>query len=253
MQTHTDVQQWRGAKAVDANGDKVGTVDEVYLDRGSDQPEWLTVSTGLFGTRTTFVPVADADFRDGEVHLAYTKDQVKDAPNVDADGALSADEEQRLYEHYGRALTTVTGDARSGDDADDDLRPRHERAEHRRCDDALRGGAARRDDRARSRPRAAEEVRRRGRGHPDGARPPRGSPRRTRADHRRQPRRRSRRAWISEEEHEVTLHTEEAVVEKRAVPKERVRLETDVVTDEETVSDTVRKERIDTDADTRRR
>ncbi len=117
MQTHTDVQQWRGAKAVDANGDKVGTVDEVYLDRGSDQPEWLTVSTGLFGTRTTFVPVADADFRDGEVHLAYTKDQVKDAPNVDADGALSTDEEQRLYEHYGRS-DYGDWDARSGDDAD---------------------------------------------------------------------------------------------------------------------------------------
>ena len=52
---------------------------------------------------------------------------------------------------------------------------------------------------------------------------------------------------ISEEEHEVVLHEEEVVAEKRAVPKERVRLETDVVTDEETVSDTVRKERVDTD------
>ena len=58
-------------------------------------------------------------------------------------------------------------------------------------------------------------------------------------------------AEISEEEHEVVLHEEEVVAEKRAVPKERVRLETDVVTDEETVSDTVRKERIDTDADRR--
>ena len=58
---------------------------------------------------------------------------------------------------------------------------------------------------------------------------------------------------ISEEEHEVVLHAEEAVVDKQAVPKERVRLETDVTTDEETVSDTVRKERIDVDGDTERR
>ena len=52
---------------------------------------------------------------------------------------------------------------------------------------------------------------------------------------------------ISEEEHEVTLHEEEVVVEKRAVPKERVRLDKDTVTDERTVSEEVRKERIDTD------
>jgi uncharacterized protein (TIGR02271 family) len=56
---------------------------------------------------------------------------------------------------------------------------------------------------------------------------------------------------ISEEEHEVTLHTEEPVVEKRAVPKERVRLDKDVVTDEETVSEQVRQERIEADADHR--
>ena len=85
-----DIQQWRGTKAVDVNGDKVGTIDEVYLDRGSNQPEWVTVSTGLFGTRTSFVPIADAENGDGEVRLAYTKDQIKDAPNVDADGAALA-------------------------------------------------------------------------------------------------------------------------------------------------------------------
>ena len=68
----------------------------------ASEPEWVTVSTGLFGTRTTFVPIGDAELTDGEVRLAYTKDQIKDAPNVDADGALSRDEEQHLYEHYGR-------------------------------------------------------------------------------------------------------------------------------------------------------
>ena len=103
MQTNVNIHQWRGAKAVDINGDKVGTVDEVYLDRGSEQPEWVTVSTGLFGTRTRFVPIGDAELIDGEVRLGYAKDQIKDAPNVDADGALSRAEEQALYEHYGRS------------------------------------------------------------------------------------------------------------------------------------------------------
>src|SRR3954447_1719527 len=102
MHTQVNIGEWRGAKAVDVNGDKVGSIDEVYLDRGSNEPEWVTVSTGLFGTRTSFVPIADAQLADGEVRLGYTKDQIKDAPNVDADGALSRDEEQALYEHYGR-------------------------------------------------------------------------------------------------------------------------------------------------------
>ncbi len=54
---------------------------------------------------------------------------------------------------------------------------------------------------------------------------------------------------ISEEEHEVTLHAEEPVVEKRAVPKERVRLDKETVTEERTVSDEVRKERIEAEGD----
>src|SRR3954463_13915205 len=103
MSSTMQVQEWRGAKAIDANGDKVGTIDEVYLDQGSEQPEWITVSTGLFGTRTTFVPIGGGELTDGEVRLAYTKDQIKDAPNIDADGALSREEEQRLYQHYGRS------------------------------------------------------------------------------------------------------------------------------------------------------
>ncbi len=253
MHTHTDIQQWRGAKAVDANGDKVGTIDEVYLDRRSEEPEWITVSTGLFGTRTSFVPVTDADFRDGEVHLAHTKDQVKDAPNVDADGALSVEEERRLYEHYGRSDYGDGGgsDTRSGDEADtivgrDTSGPTTDDA-MTRSEEELRVGTAEREaGRARLKKYVVEEevtetvpVRR------EEVRverePITDANRDTALDG----------PEISEEEHEVTLHAEEAVVEKRAVPKERVRLETDVVTEEETVSDTVRKERIDTDADRR--
>jgi len=57
---------------------------------------------------------------------------------------------------------------------------------------------------------------------------------------------------ISEEEHEVTLHQEEPVVEKRAVPRERVRLDTETVTDERQVSEEVRKEQIEVDGDQER-
>src|SRR3954463_2650179 len=84
MTTLQDVQAWRGQKAVDANGDKVGTIEDIYLDRASGEPEWAAVTTGLFGTKVSFVPLEGATPADGEIRLNYDKDLVKDAPKVDA-------------------------------------------------------------------------------------------------------------------------------------------------------------------------
>jgi uncharacterized protein (TIGR02271 family) len=264
MRTTTNIREWRGAKAVDANGDKVGTIDEVYLDRGSQQPEWVTVSTGLFGTRTTFVPIGDADLTDGEVRLGYTKDEIKDAPNVDADGALSRDEEQRLYEHYGRgdygdwddrADEGSTGRFSTGGDVTDRATTGRDTSgpttddAMTRSEEELRVGTTERESgRVRLQKYVVEEevtetvpVRRE----------------EVRVE--REPITDANRGdaldgpAISEEEHEVVLHQEEVVAEKRAVPKERVRLDKDVTTDEETVSETVRKEQIDVDGDRERR
>ena len=58
---------WRGRTAVDANGDKIGNIEEIYLDADTNEPEWLAVKTGLFGTKLSFVPIAEASERDGEV------------------------------------------------------------------------------------------------------------------------------------------------------------------------------------------
>ena len=88
---------------VDVDGDKVGTVLDVYLDQDTDQPEWLAVSTGLFGTKVSFVPITGAGFdKDGNVTIAYRKSLVKDAPRAEADGELSESEERDLYAQYGR-------------------------------------------------------------------------------------------------------------------------------------------------------
>ncbi len=267
MTTTTNIQQWRGAKAVDTNGDKVGTIDEVYLDRGSQEPEWVTVSTGLFGTRTSFVPIRDAELIDGEVRLGYTKDQIKDAPNVDADGALSSDEEQHLYEHYGRGDygdwdgsdarsddRTTARDSRDRDTTDrettghDTSGPTTDDAMTRSEEELRVGTTERESGRVRLQKYVVEEevtqtvpVRRE----------------EVRVE--REPITDANRGdaldgpAISEEEHEVVLHEEEVVAEKRAVPKERIRLEKDVNTDEETVSETVRKEQVDVDGDRDRR
>src|SRR5688572_12676501 len=92
---------WRGRNAVDADGDKIGTIEEIYLDAETDRPEWLAVKTGLFGSKISFVPIAEATDAGDDVRVPYAKAQVKDSPHADPDGQLSQQEEARLYRHYG--------------------------------------------------------------------------------------------------------------------------------------------------------
>ncbi len=242
MPTTQDITSWRGQKLVSQDGDKIGTIDEIYIDEQTGEPEWLAVSTGLFGSRVSFVPLAEAQ-RDGdEIRVPYSKDQVKDSPNAEADGALSQDEESRLYRHYG------LGHSEASFRID---RPRRVRPRDRRRHDALRGGAVGRHARGRDRPCAAAQVRR----HRERDQTVPVQREEVRVE--REPITDANRDAamsgrdITEEEHEVTLRAEEPVVEKRAVPNERVRLETDTVTDEQQVTDEVRKERIETDGDVR--
>jgi uncharacterized protein (TIGR02271 family) len=90
-----------GSDVYDESGSKIGSASEVYLDDQSGQPEWVTVKTGLFGTKESFVPIRDADLTNDGVRVHVSKDKVKDAPRIDADGHLSPQEEQELYQYYG--------------------------------------------------------------------------------------------------------------------------------------------------------
>ena len=102
MQTLEDVQTWRGMKMVDADGDKIGTIEDILLDRQTGDPAWAAVKTGLFGRKHTLVPIRDAEVvGENEVRVPVDKDKVKDAPRIEPDGELSPDEERRLWEHYG--------------------------------------------------------------------------------------------------------------------------------------------------------
>jgi PRC-barrel domain len=105
------VQSWQGRTMVDPAGDKLGTIDAIYLDDDTGQPEWATVTTGLFGTKTIFVPLAQAQSTGDSVQVPYHKDQVTDAPKVDADGQLSQGEEAELYRHYGLDYTESRSDS----------------------------------------------------------------------------------------------------------------------------------------------
>jgi uncharacterized protein (TIGR02271 family) len=105
------IQQYIGKNLFDDGGNKIGKIGAVFLDDATGQPEWLTVSTGFFGTNESFVPVADASTRDDGLTVPYSKDKVKDAPNVDVDrGHLSSDEEAHLYRYYGLEYSTSASD-----------------------------------------------------------------------------------------------------------------------------------------------
>jgi uncharacterized protein (TIGR02271 family) len=262
------VQSWQGRTMVDPAGDKLGTIDAIYLDDETGQPEWATVTSGLFAAKAAFVPLAQAQPMGDSVQVPYDKQQVKNAPTMRADGSLSQDEEAELYRHYGLEYSEHRSDsglpAGTGQDVDPRDRDRdgvyddvQDRAVGRdtsgpttddamtRSEEELRVGTTQRErGRARLRkyvtteqqtvtvPVQREEVR--------VEREPITDANLDAA---------TRGPAISEEEHEVTLREEEVVVDKRAVPKERVRLDTETVTDERQVSEEVRKEQIEVQGD----
>ncbi|HEY8584854.1 MAG TPA: PRC-barrel domain-containing protein [Capillimicrobium sp.] len=93
--------EWRGRTVRDPEGEKIGSFGDVYLDRQTDRPAWGGVRTGLFGTGESLVPLDRVtETEGGDLAVPYPRDLVKDAPRVDPDVALDADEESRLYAHY---------------------------------------------------------------------------------------------------------------------------------------------------------
>src|SRR5579884_2407389 len=106
MSQMTEAYEWQGRTAIGREGEKLGKIREIYVDDASGKPEWATVHTGLFGMKSHFVPLAGAAPAGEDVQVPVSKDQIKDAPSVDPDGALSEGEEQRLFEHYGVPYTS---------------------------------------------------------------------------------------------------------------------------------------------------
>jgi uncharacterized protein (TIGR02271 family) len=252
--TNQDVLALRGQELRGSDGEKLGTIEEIYLDTGTDQPEWALVTTGMFGTKQSFVPLEGMRQEGDTVTVPYDKATVKDSPKVDPDGALSEREEEELYRHYGResgsddtAGTTERGDQDADTVGRDVSGPTTDDAMTRSEEELHVGTTQRESGRVRLRkvvvedevtqkvPVRREEVRVEREPITDA----------NVGDAKDGPE-------ISSEEHEIVLHEEEPVAEKRTVPKERVRLDKDVQTDERQVSETVRKEEIEVDDDARR-
>ncbi len=221
--------------AVDADGEKVGKVFDVYVEDDTGQPEWLAVSTGMFGSKVSFVPIAGAEVVDDDVQIAFTKAQVKEAPRAEADGQLSAEEEDALYAHYGRqpaAPAPSSGSPKPTSGKTDDAMTRSEeeldvsttsretgKARLRKwveTEDVHMIVPVRREKAVMVTETITDANRDRATDGPD----------------------------ITEGEHVVTLSEEVIDVQKTVVPKERVRLDTEVETKDVDVDEQVRKERI---------
>jgi uncharacterized protein (TIGR02271 family) len=240
----TEAYDWRGRDAVGSDGEKIGTVDEVYLDTASGEPEWLSINTGLFGLKSSFAPIQGAQPEGGGVRLAYTKEQVKDAPGVEPDQELSDAEERALWDHYGLDYDSGYSDTDREPVGRDVSGPETDSAMTRSEEEVRVGTREQEKGRARLRKYVVtEEV-------------TKTVPvRKEKAVLEREPITEGNvdaatdGPAISDEEHEVTLSEEEVVVEKKAVPKERVRLDKETETTEEHVSEEVRKEQIEAEGD----
>jgi uncharacterized protein YrrD len=93
MTSTFDPQTLIGKTAVDNSGDKIGKIGQVYLDDRTGEPAWITVSTGLFGSKESFAPLDGAQVTgDDTVQVQVTKEQIKCAPNVDDDGHIGDNE-----------------------------------------------------------------------------------------------------------------------------------------------------------------
>jgi hypothetical protein len=93
---------WRGRTVRDQDGNELGTLSELYLDSETSRPAWAAVKRGRLRTTETIVPLADAEEAGDELRLPYDGARFDDAPDVDPDVELTAEQERLLHEHYGR-------------------------------------------------------------------------------------------------------------------------------------------------------
>src|ERR671937_727493 len=95
------VVAWRGRKVLDAEGQAVGTFDEIYLDEDTDRPAWAAVRLGILGIRRRIVPLAGAEAQGDKVRMPFGKDRIRSAPKIDAEGWVSEHDREQIFDHYG--------------------------------------------------------------------------------------------------------------------------------------------------------
>lgn len=103
MTTQNNIRDLFNTTAFDSNGEKLGDVREVFVDDHSGQPTFVEVKHGLFGMSSSLVPLKGHRLQGEDLQLAFSKDRIKDAPDVNDDEGLTPEEQNRIFEHYGIA------------------------------------------------------------------------------------------------------------------------------------------------------
>ncbi|MDQ3503195.1 MAG: PRC and DUF2382 domain-containing protein [Actinomycetota bacterium] len=243
MISGTDLNNLAGLTVYGLNEEKIGKVADVYQSTEGSDGTFVTVSTGLFGSSASFIPLSDARVEGDKLVVPYDKELVKDAPRVEDDEELTAPEEDRLHQHYSNASTQSapppppaagSGHDTSGPNTDDAMT---------RSEERLQVGTQQVESgRARLRKYVTTST--------ETVQVP---VKKETLSVEREPMTDANAGQamdgpaISEEEHEVVLTEERPVVAKEAVPVERVRVGKQVETEQATVSEGVRQEQIDLD------
>ena len=101
MVKHQNIAEWHGKDLIDRDGNKIGKLEDVYVDVETDEPMFGTVKEGLIAPHLTFVPLRGLTLAPDNLQVATSKEQVHDAPNIDLHGDdLSEAAESALYHHY---------------------------------------------------------------------------------------------------------------------------------------------------------
>jgi PRC-barrel domain protein len=96
-----NVSEWHGKVLVDSLGERIGKLEDVYVDVETDEPQFATVKEGFIGRHLTFVPLGGIVVGPDELQTAVTKDQVRSAPDLALHGEeLSQEDESALYHHF---------------------------------------------------------------------------------------------------------------------------------------------------------
>ena len=273
------IEDLANATAYDVDGDKVGGVKDVYVNDTTGQPDFVSVNHGLFGGGDSIVPLRGHSLRDGELHLAFPKERIEDAPDLDENGHLTTEDQDAFYRHYGlentQDVTTYetgnrfaeTGAAGAGAagaagagyaagerrDVETDVdAERREFADTDRHDVADNGEIIRSEEQLNVSKDRVETGQVRLRKYVVNETETVEVPvEREEVRVVREPITDADRANydgnIGEQEASVTLHEDRVNVSKESVPVEKVSLEKDTVQDTERVSEDVRKERFETD------
>ncbi|MGD0440476.1 MAG: PRC-barrel domain-containing protein [Acidimicrobiales bacterium] len=103
-----NVTEWHGRVIVDRNGEKIGKLQDVYVDVETDEPQFGTVKEGFIGRHLTFVPLAGVQIGPEDLQVTVTKDRVRSAPDIELHGEeLSQADESALYHHFEMNYTPI--------------------------------------------------------------------------------------------------------------------------------------------------